>query len=263
MHCLLQLETERMPSEGGFNDGGGMTTRRLFARERKAASESLWRMVCFIEQTTRWHSSICSSMGNLAAMEKNQCAKGLGVVEARRAGLIWRRPSQRKTIKANISAASSSNTPSFTQSSWCVCAGLTRNLSSKDMAWAFPLKEAAWRGDHWLVCPLSLKRDETSKVRPSSDASNKFLVLFAGIDQIKARKEGRSWKKEKKKKKKKKKKKEKKNHFSPFPSVFQAHAWVFRSSSTSSFFSLRFFLAASEWTWVPYDSFYSFFPSIP
>ena len=76
---------------------------------------------------------ICSSIGNLEAMVKNcVAAADAVVVEARGAGLSWRRSSQRKPVKAKTSAASSSSTPSFTRTSWRVCVGLAMNLSSKD-----------------------------------------------------------------------------------------------------------------------------------
>ena len=61
--------------------------RRILARDLKAASESLRRIFCFIEPTTRWHNIICSSMGSLLAMEKNRVAAVVAVVVVVRAGL--------------------------------------------------------------------------------------------------------------------------------------------------------------------------------
>ena len=99
--------------------------RRLAARDLKATSLSLPAIISLGDPTTRWHMIIWSSRGSLLAMERNLVAV-VGVMT-----LIWSKPSETKTTRANISAARSSYQPSSTLVACLVSFGFSWNLPSR------------------------------------------------------------------------------------------------------------------------------------
>jgi len=168
---ILKMEDEihskmnRARCLGGEAGMGSIGELQCFlASFLNATSLSSPGMISLSDLTWRRHNTIWSSRGSWAAMKKNLAA-GVVVVGS----LICSNPSETKTTRANISAATSSSKPSSTRTACLVSTGFSLNRSRRVATSVLPFFFAGQKKDDGrkreIVTLLERFKSDATKTR--------------------------------------------------------------------------------------------------